>query len=140
MMDGKEAFSLSLWFKADVISGPIFHFGNSSSLQASTQSSGALGWRSSTHNFSAFIWTTSAQYAESSKNYTDGTWHHAVVVLNSSALALFVDGVIVAKNTNANTGTSEDYTSPPYLWIAVRSKVPALPVDCCKKQRRINGY
>lgn len=125
-----QANSVSLWFKTGASSsGPLLMFGDSNSLDSSSAADEIIGWLSGTGNLSVDIYSTSHQNATASNTYRDNQWHFLTLALDGSSTKLYVDGLFIAENTNANTSNSQVYTSNPYVWIGTRSKNSGNSID-----------
>ncbi|WP_300681133.1 PKD domain-containing protein [Nocardioides sp.] len=100
---GPDTFSVEAWFKtATTRGGKIVGFGN-----ASTGTSGSYDRHVYMTNAGKLIfgvYNNTVSTLTSPASYNDNAWHHVVAEMSSAGMALYVDGVRVARRSDVTTG------------------------------------
>ena len=118
--------SMEGWFKTSAASsGPLAMWGDSSTLDGSTDADGHIGWRSGTGNLATSYYASGAHHDVTDiSSYRDGNWHHVAIRLDGSSLKLYVDGGYIGENTSV-TSNNNQVGATQYWWLGVRSKSSA---------------
>ena len=98
-------YSVEYWFRTDSASGGVLiGFGSPASGQGNT-SDKLLFLNSAGRLVYGLSDGTTGRAATSAASYNDGSWHHAVATVSSTAgTTLYVDGAVVASNALMTTG------------------------------------
>jgi PKD repeat protein len=104
---GPQVFTEEVWFQTTTTSGgKILGFGSSRTFSSSSFDRHIYMTDDGRLVFG--VYSGGAHIAASSKSYNDGDWHQATAQLGPGGLRLFVDGELVA--TNTNTTSAENTT------------------------------
>lgn len=110
-----NVFTISVWFKTTVAGGKLIGFGSNQTgfstnadrhIYMSNDGRIVFGVKPG-----AVFKTISSPMA-----YNDGNWHMATAAMSASGMVLYVDGLIVAQDTNVTSG--ESYGSNGYWRLA----------------------
>ena len=116
-------FSLEGWFRTTAAQGGIINFTN---MQGN---SGLTDWDrhlyiESTGVLAFGVYTGSTVVITTPNAVTDGKWHHAVATIGSGGMALYLDGSLVATNSNTS---SQNYSGWWHIGWVYNSNWPNAP-------------
>lgn len=105
---GTAPMSIMFWGRTSTVAAP-----NKCLAYGKLLNGGSFdGWHGGldSNGYATFIWRTgSTNYAATgSTNLADGRWHHYAHVRLSTGIYTYVDGLLVASNTNASTQANVD--------------------------------
>lgn len=118
-----KVYSTAIWFKTTTNrGGNLIGLGGSRDATSSTYDRQIFMENSGQLTFGT--WTTGANAAKTSKAFNDGAWHMAVATQGADGMKLYVDGALVASNSqtqaqNVNgywkVGAERSWTAQPYF-------------------------
>ncbi len=98
-----NTLSIEAWVKTtSTAGGKIVGFGSSATGNSSSYDRHIYMTTNGRINFG--VYPNTSRIITGSKAYNDGQWHHVVATLGASGMALYVDGVRVARNTSTTWG------------------------------------
>jgi PKD repeat protein len=100
-----NTLSIEAWVKTtSTAGGKIVGFGSSATGNSSSYDRHIYMTTNGRINFG--VYPNTSRTIAGGKAYNDGQWHHVVATLGSGGMALYVDGVRVARNTATTWGQS----------------------------------
>ncbi|GAB3174355.1 hypothetical protein GCM10027059_46410 [Myceligenerans halotolerans] len=102
---GPQTFSVETWFRTTTPGGKLVGFGNSGSRSTSSSYDRHL-YLDSTGKLVLGVYPGAVRTIVSPTAVTDGEWHHAAGTLGTDGLRLYLDGELVATDTDATSAQS----------------------------------
>jgi hypothetical protein len=121
LQPASNVFTIAMWFNlptsynnnADLIALTDTQSGAYTEYDKSLEV-GPVGGSATTNNLSFYLFPGYEVFATTPENVADGQWHHAVATLSSQGMMLYLDGNLVATNSDtASQGFAGYWRSSP---------------------------